>query len=425
MGRSRSRAAITTDAIGYLETMINSDLLIGDTKYLRHQDASYSSDETHPIWNLKDSSGRKNPYVGMADIGGPFDLTSVHHEVPLYGSQISQAPGFIWKRYRGPVCAYFLFNVPEYQSTPMTASDIITRMPESIDSLASRWGQGGTAISRCAPARPEAALTVSLIEMINDGVPSILSKVAQSRHNMERFRSMGKDYLNVEFGWKPFVSDIRQMAQAVVSQEMILEDLSRNSGKRLRRRYAFDGINNTTEVADNFTPWPFAGGTDLISQASHRRVETSTKKTWFAGEFVYRVPDLHGIGGVGAKARHLLGLDLTPATLWNATPWTWLGDWLANTGDVLSNISSMSADDLVMRYGYLMQETKMVVESHHTGVNPLGMVTGSIPTSISGKVTFKRQTRCAASPFGFGLTSTDFSPRQWAVLGALGTSRGR
>lgn len=425
MGRSRSRASIAYTGAGTAQTMINSDVLIGQNHNRMYQNASYSSDETHPIWNLKDRSGRRNPYIAMADIGGPFDLTSVQHNVPMLQASFTESPGFIWKRYNGAVGPYFLFSVPDYQAMPMTASDIISRIPESIDSLESRWAQGGTAISRCAPARPEAGLTVSLVELIHDGVPSMLSKVVQSRNNIERFHSMGKDYLNVEFGWKPFVADIRKTLQSVVNQEKILEDLSRNSGKRLRRRYAFEGISNTERVEDGFTPWPFAGGTDFILQQKHVRTTTSTKKTWFAGEFVYRVPDLHGIGGVGAKARHLLGLDLTPATLWNATPWTWLADWLGNTGDVLANISAMSADDLVMRYGYLMQETKMVVESHHLGLYVKPGVTGFCPSAMHGSVTFKRQTRCAASPFGFGLTSLDFSPKQWAVLAALGISRGR
>jgi hypothetical protein len=122
------------------------------------------------------------------------------------------------------------------------------------------------------------------------------------------------------------------------------------------------------------------------------------------------------------KARYLYGIDPTPEQLWNAAPWTWLADWVANTGDIVSNVQSINSDDLVMRYGYLMQESRFVRETTHLGTYSSGAGT-RLPNAIRGKVTISHKTRIGASPYGFGVTWDGFSPRQIAILTALGITK--
>lgn len=418
VARQRELHSLALDQTGHVYALRNDGSIaydLGDTTR-RLISSSYSSDVSHPSWNSMSSrngSGR--------DIGGPLDLIQFKADVPAVGSGAGQSAGFLSRRYDGPASAFFTFRVPDSMTSPMNASSIVTAMPLAIDDIYSRFAQGGTAISRCAPARPEAALTVSLVELYNDGMPSLLSKLVKARDRLDFFRSLGGDYLNVEFGWKPFIKDVRETVQAVANQDKILRDLERHSGKRLRRRYGFAPVEVEESSNDDFMPSPGLSHYEW-EQAGHRNHMMCRKRTWFSGEFTYRVPQqLSGTGNVGVRARHVLGLDLTPSTLWNLTPWTWLADWVGNTGDVLANISAMSADDLVMRYGYLMQETVMTVTSTHHGVKTHGY--GVMPEIITGSATFSRKTRVPASPFGFGLTASEFSPRQVAVLAALGISR--
>jgi hypothetical protein len=170
-------------------------------------------------------------------------------------------------------------------------------------------------------------------------------------------------------------------------------------------------------------PWPNLGLTNW-TQAGRTVTQHDTKKTWFSGEFIYRFPavDASPVRKLRANARQLLGFDLSPETLWNAAPWTWLTDWVANTGDVLANVSAISEDDLVMRYGYLMQEATRRYVHVHRGVRPnyAAMV---IPSTITGETSYTVKSRIGASPYGFGLTFTNFSGRQLAILAALGITR--
>lgn len=111
---------------------------------------------------------------------------------------------------------------------------------------------------------------------------------------------------------------------------------------------------------------------------------------------------------------------MTPETLWNITPWTWLADWFANSGDVISNISAVGADNLVMRYGYLMQEATRKYLTVHSGFTALET---DVPSTFSGAAVYTAKSRIGASPYGFGLTMGDFTPRQVAILAAIGITR--
>lgn len=162
----------------------------------------------------------------------------------------------------------------------------------------------------------------------------------------------------------------------------------------------------------------------VVGQAGPRVITiSSTKRTWFAGEFVYTYPseDAAIPLQIAAGARQLLGIDLTPETIWNLAPWTWLADWFANVGDVVANFTAIGSDNLLMRYGYLMQEAKQVWLHQHFGV--------SIPSegisnaTLSGTFTQSAKTRIGASPFGFGLTSQDLDARQIAILASIGFTR--
>lgn len=380
------------------------------------------------LWEFKHCEDRINEYPLLhrpqgqwLDIGGPFLSLTVKNRFPVVSNFVSSGPMFGVQEwlYKGPVIAHpqAVFSSPVPMSTWNTSG-------VQLDSLLVRQGLGATAISRCKPASPEASFGVFLSETYREGIPRLLSNFRGSDERIDYFRSLGSNYLNVEFGWKPFVSDLRKTARAIQSIESTLEDLRRNSGKRMRRHYEFPSVDKTSVVVDDNT-LPFGAPPYTYTQARRTITAIESKKTWFDGEFIYRFPSVDASipRKISAGARSLLGLDLTPETLWNAAPWTWLADWFANTGDILANVSAISSDDLVMRYGYLMQEVEVKLVHTHHGVS---VTKGSIPSTFSGTSWRTAKSRIGASPYGFGPTWDSFSPRQVAILTSIGiTRRGR
>jgi len=120
------------------------------------------------------------------------------------------------------------------------------------------------------------------------------------------------------------------------------------------------------------------------------------------------------------RAQKILGTDLTPETLWNLAPWSWAVDWIMPVGDLIGNLQDMASDGLVLRYGYIMEHS--FVSDTYTFQGPTGLPASLVP----GSYILSRETkkRVRATPYGFGLTWSGFSPRQLAILTALGISRG-
>jgi hypothetical protein len=116
-----------------------------------------------------------------------------------------------------------------------------------------------------------------------------------------------------------------------------------------------------------------------------------------------------------ADAKKLLGIRLTPDTLWQLAPWSWAGDWVANTGDIITNVSNLGVDGLVMQYGYMMSHSSYEESTsfEYQGSN--------------GFYRYVQETkkRVPASPYGFGLVFDGLSNHQKAIAAALGITRVR
>ena len=414
VSRVRSQSSIYLSLSGIDKTMTTTGSIIDQTtKTAKCMQSAYLSDSTNPSFLIGTPAG------DQLNIGSAFDLRKVTYDYPIVGQRCGTENVGIVRRYEGPITARLddVWQVNAPSSANLAAA-------ASADSGGTRIGLGATAISRCSPASPHASFAVFLGEIIRDGVPSLLAEF-NIKSQLEHFRAQGRNYLNVEFGWKPFISDLRKTAIALNRQADILEDLRRNSGKAMRRGYQFPATStiSKTQLGVNAMPWPGLTVYHWLQDGCELQIQTS-KRTWFAGEFRYYYPPV--TAGVVERIRHyartILGVDVSPGTLWDLTPWTWLADWFANVGDVLANISAISEDNLAMRYGYLMQEAKQEVKTTHYGVRTWY---GTLPSSITGKRVVTHKTRIGASPYGFGTAWDGFSPRQIAILAAIGINQGR
>jgi hypothetical protein len=235
---------------------------------------------------------------------------------------------------------------------------------------------------------------------------------------------MGSEYLNLEFGWKPLVSDLRDLSKSIIETEALLKQLARDSGRRVRRRLSFPEV-STTNVSVRSKNYLFLqndpGTYDLVRQDDGVTTSTSSTKTWFSGAFSYHYnpADMNNVSRIATQARILYGLRLDPEVLWNLAPWSWLADWFVDVGPVLHNLSVFSQDGLVLEYGYIMQQRDDVTTDIMRNVYTYGGPSGNLSSSYT--LTSKR--RMPATPFGFGVSFEGFTARQTAILTALGFTR--
>lgn len=369
--------------------------------------------------NLSKSQGNAYHKLGKTNetIGGDFSVVRKYYEnysslgsgSPMHFSNTSN-PMSGGAHYYGPVNA---INA--------SVNNTVTSWPVVGASTDAQLRVDGTfAISRCIPTNPMFSLTTFLGEL-REGIPKAVgAETWQSR--TRRARSAGGEYLNVEFGWKPLVSDVRKFAHAVKDREAILRKYEANSGKKLHRRFDFPFTLTTTHSEQGSPSLAPSYVNGYVKSAGKRSLTVTTRnEKWFEGCFTYYLPPAGTAAGYEARANKLLGTRLTPETLWELTPWSWAADWVANTGTIMHNVSQFAADGLTMPYAYIMEKKTVTNEYVYRDIEFF-----SYPGRHTLRQTFTTEvkTRRVASPFGFGFNWDGLTPRQGAIVAALGLSRG-
>jgi len=321
---------------------------------------------------------------------------------------------------------------------------------------------GPLAIKNTTPTHPVANVTGAAFELVRDGLPggvisktgAVFGKLAKrestklSTTSLQLMQAAAGDYLNFQFAITPLLGDLSKIFHAVVESQKTLDQLYRDTGRNVRRRYNFPRERTTQTLVESVNTsfavneWAsgfithqslFAGydpGQPSLPQnpsgaTARSSVTLSQEETyWFSGAYTYYFGDEDN--NLGSKinvwardADKILGLGVTPEVLWNAAPWSWLLDWSVNIGDNITNYTNFSQDGLVLRYGYLMRKNKRVYTFTTSGVR----FYTSTPGTINAKYVITTKERVKATPFGFGSNPNSWTARQWAILASLGMTR--
>jgi len=376
----------------------------------------FTASENHPIWRRR-PQGLKAVY---GDVGGYFRSQKQFLETDYIPTQdwttVYYDPSTLCTtttRKRAPILPTTPGNMPLPPIDDLSDSE--------LDVL------GATAIARCKPTNSMADMSVFLGELMQ-GVPRLPLELLRDRTQKMRKRG-SNEYLNAQFGWLPMARDAEKFLRAVSQASTALDQYERDAGRVVRRRYSFPPevsreVKTVLTGVSAYTPGTTGGvmyDTAARNLGKVIRVRETTRTVWFSGAFTYYLPS--GYDASNAMHRHALlankifGLELTPETLWNLTPWSWAVDWFSNAGDVISNLTDWATDGLVLKYGYVMAHT--VTRDTYTYEGPTGYRNKDLrPTPIV--VTSEVKQRRKANPFGFGVTWGGLTPRQLSIAAALG-----
>nr|UJQ85196.1 MAG: hypothetical protein 1 [Leviviridae sp.] len=404
---NKTTGAITVDNLYKMKVPGNSLLPRGSVVTL---------DENH---HSKLGSFKRFQFTG--DVGGDFELTrkgvvsdlSFAH---IFGDHVDPTFPNIMRHYdyRGPV-------LPSHPSGWVFPT---------IPGLSNLDTAGASLISLVKPTNNVANLATDLAEAKTQGLPHLWG-VSSWKNRTSVAKAAGSEYLNHEFGWLPLVSDIRGASYAAANAHTIVQAYERNSHKLVRRRMELPvEMSETWQILGTGRPYfprTDSDNTCIVDASTPTgsliQCDRTYKRTWFSGAFTYHLPvgwgSRFGIVDAAAKAGPLMGIELTPEVVWNLVPWTWALDWVSNMGDIVSNTSDMAVDGLVIKYGYVMEHKVTSRTYYHTGSNSYKGAVVVSPVSLF--IETKRRRR--ATPFGFGLDWSGFTPRQLAITAALGLTR--
>jgi len=383
-------------------------------------------------------SHRKSP-DGSYRAGGPFytsrvtDIFKVGHMDMDYNQSAS-------KVYSGPV--YGL--VPTEAEMKEIGYQNLSRS-YGAENQSSMAADGTTAISQCSPTNPASDLGTSLAEAVREGIPT-LPGIQSWKAKTEVLKGLGSEYLNYQFGWAPLQNEVTSVVNAARNHRELLAQYRRGEGSDTHREFHFPLSMTRSSLPETHpSKWGGLPWERLYSGFQGTRQVSLVRETkrWFEGVFTYALPSSTDSWkralGFGSDADALYGLALSPSILWELTPWSWAVDWFSNTGDVINNVTNFGLAGLVMRYGYMMEESiervtatgrcpdanvgEFFLAGNHQQ-NPSIANVRHVPVGtyeVGTESVTKR--RSPASPFGFSIGWEGLSPTQLAITAALGITR--
>lgn len=366
----------------------------------RWKGKQFTVSESHP-------RSKKGKYAE----GGPFFTYLLQPEINTREVELKWKHAWGNAVYRGPIM------VPSYPSESFGGFSIPSSDSKYLDPY------GATAISIVDPTNPHAELGIALGEILLDRRVSVPG-VQTWKNRTEKLVAAGSEFLSAQFGWLPLVEEIKNTYSAMQMADSLIENYQNASGTWVHREFEFPIEESTTEdvVQNNralgSATWGDIPGADVpITRKSYTKI-----RRWFSGSFSYHGEaqnHLQSASGINSVADKLFGSAVTPELIWQLTPWTWAIDWFSNAGDVINNVNSFKLAGLVMKYGYIMEEsiTKYSYSMPSTGYNQLD---GSVPDSNYVQIVKRRR---EANPFGFGVSWEGLSPTQLAITAALGITR--
>jgi hypothetical protein len=237
-------------------------------------------------------------------------------------------------------------------------------------------------------------------------------------------------FLNHNFGWVPFVKDLSGFIDLVIDSHDEIARIKRDNGKWVRRRATLVNDYRETKISagDGIMVEPYGNLQDGLMSTTPKW-EVWERKTTLAsavGSFAYYRPEFDdsltgdSIPILRDLRRQLAvhGARISPSNIYKATPWTWLIDWVSNAGSWVSQGSDYLTDGMVARYLYL----------HHFSLRQHVLkqympFKDGVKTLEFTRIIEVKQRKGAETPYGFGLSWDNLSPKQIAILGALGVTR--
>jgi len=298
-------------------------------------------------------------------------------------------------------------------------------------SSASAYAHGATAWNRFRPGNPSADLGVFLGEFKD--IPRMLKTTAKGFHDV--WKSMGgrssgpipkklaNHWLNTQFGWLPFINDLRKFHKTYVSTDLRIKQIRRDNGHWVRHGGTLDSSISIAQGTSSSTlsaHYPVPTAPLLVNPSapgSYTNRSITEQRVWFEGVFRYWIPNIDSVEWSNRVLLDLYGAFPNPSLVWELTPWSWLADWVSNLGDIVSNMTPGWAQNLAAKYAFVMKHTLYSWELEST----LKLKGATLHNCWTFPLEWKM--RSPACPFGFGLSSIDFTARQWSILSALGLSR--
>lgn len=324
---------------------------------------------------------------------------------------------------------FSVFGLPNI----LSEEELSARFAQAVPPFQALVTYGEAALNRINPLDlSESSIIQSIIELYREGLPHLPGMAI--RKARDGLKASGGEYLNVMFGWTPLALEIKAIYDCYNKMNTLFQRLKRQNNKCVRRKATIykDTTKNTSSISGGVGSYPLY---HYANSVPGQKVEVATVDTeettriWVVGAGKYYIPDIESVEFKKLFIEQIYGARPSLSILYELMPWSWLLDYFTNVGDVIQYEFGPKLGTYVHEYAYLMRhKIKTVTYKGGSGwtydqpdcfVDPTYKPS---PPFIAREV-YETKERIAATPYGFGSKLSGLSPKQLAILTALGISR--
>jgi hypothetical protein len=307
--------------------------------------------------------------------------------------------------------------------------------PQDLDQLVSR------ALRSMMPqVKAELSLLNSLIELkdfktLPRTIASVGKFVVKTGKTLRQLLRAGSDvYLQQQFNILPLLSDISGLSAALSRTEKRVNDLVSRQG-RVQTRHFMAHLEpgsvryDSSSIKSVSTSSRFVGLTESWGGQQRVRFDRTvvSDTTLFHAEVQYnynyteyQIAHAQLLGLLDA-----LGVNLNPAIIWNALPWSFVVDWVVGVSQWLDRykVSNMNPVVNILQFLWSVSRRRTIVISMKgLPSNPAHSYSQEQPVQSTVEVAYRRQ---VGMPTGSSIESSGLSPREFSLGAALVLSRKR
>jgi hypothetical protein len=286
----------------------------------------------------------------------------------------------------------------------LDAAEMANMFPELDGGIVSALaGEAFTAFADQFPSQTSIANFVFELREIASLLPRLASSLS---------RTIASGYLNLEFGWKPLIKDIKTLALTCSRVEDRLAWLRKHYGEWVDLGFYRKNIQEIGSVQ-----WAVSSA---YSWAWDYKIVDYSSEFRARGYLLQRLRDLDSTLTLVRAFMSALGLNNPLKVVWNALPYSFVIDWFGKVSthlDRLGKVQDVSSQWQVERTCMSYTQTcKFEVRSVNLSWD------GSVvnPTQLLGTVNLRRYIRVPGLPVSLDIFSlNNLNPKQLALTMAL------
>jgi hypothetical protein len=357
---------------------------------------------------------------------------------------ISDSEGTSFRRYKGAIAPVWDIDPDDFK---YVSNDTIRTQVFSGTTYMPNFDSWSCKVDKVLrPKLEKASLGVAIAELRD--LPHMLEQTSRSFHDIWKGlgghktsplmtpKRVSEDFLNIQFGWIPFIKDVNDMLNVSFFGQQYIHDLTAANNTWQHRKATLSETEEVSILIPQTSGWRVSPPSSIWTQAMstnypgtsspgryslEQRINT---RVWASGDYKFYRPefddsllDYSSNQNLIKQYMILYGIRLNPSVLYKATPWSWLVDWFSNLGDVVEGVTAAGQDGVVSQNLYTMhhQTTDLVFKQEINWDNGARTYEFHRPRVC-------KQRMATGNPFGFCL-SASLSSKQLAILAALGISR--